>query len=47
VRTSKISIEESKLFLSPNCIGVKIKLKNRFRAKGRATIQEICFVNAL
>ena len=46
-RTSKISSEASRLFLSPNCRGVKKKLKSRFKAKGKATIHGICLVKAL
>ncbi len=45
--TSKISIAASRLFLSPNWIGVKMKLKSKLRAKGSATNQGICLVNAL
>ncbi len=45
--TSKISIAARRLFLSPNWIGVKMKLKSKFSAKGSATNQGICFVNAL
>lgn len=45
--TSKISIDARRLFLSPNWIGVKMKLKSRLSAKGSATNQGICLVNAL
>jgi len=39
-RTSKISTAAKRLFFSPNCKGVKAKLKSRFRIKGRTTGQD-------
>jgi len=35
--TSKISTAAKRLFCKPNCIGVKIKLKIKFRIKGKRT----------
>jgi hypothetical protein len=46
-KTRNISRVASKLFRSPNCIGVKIKLKNKFKIKGRITIKGIAFVKYL
>ena len=45
--TSKISIEASRLFLSPNWIGVNAALNTRLSTNGSATIQGICLVTAL
>jgi len=46
-RTKRISAAAKRLFLSPNWIGVKAKLKIRFKAKGRAIIKAICFCQAI
>ena len=46
-RISIISTEASKLFLSPNCSGVKAKLNKRFRINGKATQKVICFCQAM
>lgn len=43
----RISTEANKLFLSPNWIGVKAKLKMRLSTNGSATSQEISRVAAL
>lgn len=44
--TNKISAAANKLFLSPNWIGVKAKLKIRFRINGRAIMNGISFRQA-
>lgn len=46
-RTRRTSIAARTLFLSPNCKGVKAKLKTRLRTKGRATISAISFFQAI
>ena len=43
-KTGRISIAARKLFLNPNCKGVKAKLKIRLRINGRAIINEIRFL---
>ncbi len=43
-KTKIISIHARRLFCKPNCIGVKIKLKNKFNIKGKRTINGICFL---
>jgi hypothetical protein len=40
-KISKISIEAKRLFFRPNCIGVKAKLKIKFKMKGNKTINGI------
>jgi hypothetical protein len=38
---SNISTEAKRLFFNPNCIGVKAKLKIKFKIKGNKTINGI------
>lgn len=42
-KTRRISIAANKLFFSPNCKGVKAKLKIRLRIKGKTIIKAISF----
>jgi len=42
--TSKISTAAKRLFFSPNCIGVKEKLKIRFKINGSKTKNGISFL---
>jgi hypothetical protein len=43
-RTKRMSRDAKRLFLSPNWIGVKAKLKMRFKINGRATTNAISFL---
>lgn len=46
-KTKTMSIDAKRLFLRPNCRGVKAKLKTRFNMKGNATEKGICLVKSL
>jgi len=47
IRTSKTSIAPNKLFLSLNWIGVKAKLKIKFKINGKATMKGTSFIATL